>query len=660
MEKLMDNNKSSINPEPQKKSKGVKYPTIQTRLTIAFSILGILVVAAVILIQFNSFRTGLRNEIRQRLVSITRIAALQQDGDLLTKVSSGEDEYYQKINSVNLKIKDSDPDLIFVYTMRKNDQGIYFVVDANRPGDEDISAFGELYQEPGPTLLENFDTINQTIIEPDFYTDEYGTFLSAYAPIYSSAHENVGVLGIDMNASKVVAKENEFLRNSLVVLLVIIPIIIILGSVFGRVFASPLARLASETRKIGGGNFEMEELTNPGTSEVAELGTAFLLMTRKINELVNTLEDRVSERTAQLEQTNKRSEYRESLLQAVAEVASAIASISDMESLFPKIAEVISDRFGHYHVGIFLLDENKEFALLKAANSPGGRRMLERKHKLQVTNQGIVGFVAGSGEPRVALDTGSDAYFFKNIDLPKTRSELALPMKIGDQIIGVLDVQSDQPNAFSEDDIKTLGALANQVAVAIQNAKLFTETIDALNEAQSVYKKFIQTGWSYFMEQSAQIGYQFINNTVHPLTKPMERTEINEVLETGQLVADTRSENRVTIPTLAVPIKVRGQTIGVLDIRSTNPTREWESSDLSTAQTIADRLAFSLDNARLVGESQKRVARERAISDMTAKIGSSVEVRTILQQTVQELGKLIGNSEVVIQIGNENNNQVKE
>jgi two-component system sensor histidine kinase/response regulator len=240
----MENSESTISQSQKKEPKSAKYPTIQTRLTVAFTLLGIMVVAFVLFIQFNNFRGALRNEIRQRLTSITRIAALQQDGDLLTRIASGSDEYYQKMNSINLKIKDSDPDLVFVYTMRKNDEGIYFVVDANRPGDEDISAFGELYQEPGPALADNFDTMNQTIIEPEFYTDEYGTFLSAYAPIYSSTNENVGVLGIDINASNVVAKERVFLRNGLIILIAIIPVIYLLGVFIGRLLASPLAQLA--------------------------------------------------------------------------------------------------------------------------------------------------------------------------------------------------------------------------------------------------------------------------------------------------------------------------------------------------------------------------------------------------------------------------------
>ena len=157
----------------------IRQPSLLSLLTAVFIVSGLLISALIIAILYNNFKNELRQELRNRLVSITNIASLQQDGDALLKVSARDDEYYNLINERNLKVRESDPDLVFVYTMRKNAQGIYFVVDANQPGDEDISDFGQVYEEPGPTLAENFDTMSQTIIEPDFYTDEYGTFLSA-------------------------------------------------------------------------------------------------------------------------------------------------------------------------------------------------------------------------------------------------------------------------------------------------------------------------------------------------------------------------------------------------------------------------------------------------------------------------------------------------
>jgi GAF domain-containing protein len=137
--------------------------------------------------------------------------------------------------------------------------------------------------------------------------------------------------------------------------------------------------------------------------------------------------------------------------------------------------DLISKQFGFYHAGIFLLDERDEYAVLQAASSEGGRRMLERGHKLRVGEVGIVGHVASTGEPRVALDVGEDTAHFAHPDLPNTRSEMALPLKVQDRVIGVLDVQSTHEAAFSEDDVAVLQTMADQLATAIANARLFEQ-----------------------------------------------------------------------------------------------------------------------------------------------------------------------------------------
>jgi GAF domain-containing protein len=333
-------------------------------------------------------------------------------------------------------------------------------------------------------------------------------------------------------------------------------------------------------------------------------------------------------------------------------VTKAVTTIRDVNKLFTDITETISKQFGFYHVGIFLNDPMDEYSVLRASNSEGGKRMLAQGHRLKIGQVGIVGNVAASGKPRIALDIGEDATYFNNPNLPRTKSEMALPLKAGGKTFGVMDVQSTESGAFKPEDVDTLTILADQVSIAIENARLF-------NEAQTVIQKFVQTGWSQFMEKSTRLGIQYSNSLIQPLSKTLERPEITAVIESGEAVTDSTEGLKLAVPTIAVPVKVRGVTIGVIDVRSINPNRKWENTDIAAAQTIADRLAFALENARLIDESQKRVARERAISDMSAKIGSSVDVNVILQQTVQEIGKLIGNSEVVIQINKEPNKQVE-
>ena len=186
---------------------------------------------------------------------------------------------------------------------------------------------------------------------------------------------------------------------------------------------------------------------------------------------------------------NQRLERRTMQLQTAAEVGRSAAEIRELDTLLPKVTHLISDQFGFYHVGIFLLDEQKEYAVLRASNSKGGQRMLADNHRLRIGKEGMIGYVAKTQKPRIALDVGEDAVYFDNPHLGVTRSEIALPLIAGDELLGVLDVQSDQQAAFSQKDIAALQVLADQVALAIQNAYLFDEMQSLLHDLENRVEK---------------------------------------------------------------------------------------------------------------------------------------------------------------------------
>src|SRR5258706_1603519 len=197
---------------------------------------------------------------------------------------------------------------------------------------------------------------------------------------------------------------------------------------------------------------------------------------QQLTSLRDALELRVQERTAALEQ-------RAIQLQTVSSVARTIASVQDLNTLLPNITKLVSEQFGFYHSGIFLVDEASEFAVLRASNSEAGERMLDRQHKLRLDTNSFLGLGASPSESRIVLDVGIDSVYFNNPDLPQTRSEMALPLRVGGRVIGALDVQSTQPNAFAAGDIATLTTLADQVAIAIENARPFSEARVALSES---------------------------------------------------------------------------------------------------------------------------------------------------------------------------------
>jgi putative methionine-R-sulfoxide reductase with GAF domain len=214
----------------------------------------------------------------------------------------------------------------------------------------------------------------------------------------------------------------------------------------------------------------------------------------------------LEEADRRLQEALDREQRRADLLQTSAQVSRAIARVRDVDRLLSQLTGLISQHLGFYHVGIFLLDDTGRYAFLRAANSEGGQRMLARAHKLSVGSQGIVGYVTSTGQARIADDVGVDATYFDNPELSQTRSEMAIPLRIENDIIGALDVQSSEPAAFSQDDVNLTTVLADQIAVAIENARLFQRTQAALAEAQQSYRRYLKQEWDSFFRRATVDG----------------------------------------------------------------------------------------------------------------------------------------------------------
>ncbi len=361
-------------------------------------------------------------------------------------------------------------------------------------------------------------------------------------------------------------------------------------------------------------------------------------------ELQGALENRVAQRTSELVKVNRINERRARQFEAVAQVSTIISSIQEFETLIARITQVISEQFGHYHTGIFLLDETREFAVLRAANSSGGQKMLNRNHRLQVGQTGIVGYTTATGTSRIALDVGADAVFFDNPDLPDTRSEIALPLKIGSQIIGALDVQSEQENAFTTDDIAVLETLANQVSIAIQNTRTIEDARRSLAEAQSAYSESVQSAWKIFRPQTLGAGLQWSEAAIKPLEKSVQEAYIQNSFAKGITTIPSGATGK-----LAVPIRMRGQVIGVMSLNNNNNAK-WTEDDIDIAEAVAERLSLAIETATLLRTTQQRADIERITTDITSKISSSSRFDTILQTAAQELSKALGGSDVLVQI----------
>lgn len=349
------------------------------------------------------------------------------------------------------------------------------------------------------------------------------------------------------------------------------------------------------------------------------------------------LETTVQERTLEL---TRRTRY----LEVTAAIAREVTSVLELTALMNNVVNSISWQFDFYHTGLFLLDATGEWAELKAASSEGGRTMLARGHRLRVGQEGMVGYVSQRGESRIALDTGQDRVFFGNPDLPLTRSEATLPLRARGRVIGVLDVQSSAAGAFTQEDVAVLQTLADQVATAISNARLFQQVAESAEAERRTFSGLSAQAWAKLL--STQIGLGFVSHRqdVVPVedtwTPQMWTPQMKAALAKGEIVGDAEDA------ALAIPIKVRDRVIGVINGRKPDGSGQWTPEEIALMQTLAEQSALALESARLYQDTRLRAARERMIGEVTGRIRETLELEDVLRTAVREIRQALGADEL--------------
>lgn len=435
-------------------------------------------------------------------------------------------------------------------------------------------------------------------------------------------------------------------RNNIVFAVVIGLAVVFLGLFMAQTLAGPIARLTQTAEKISAGDIFAQAKVE-SRDEIGTLAGAFNNMTAQLREFITTLEQRVSARTLELETVNQQNTRRAAQFESIAQTARSMTTLQNLSSLLPRITELVSQQFGFYHVGIFLLDDKQEYAVLAAANSTGGQQMIKRGHKLKIGQVGIVGYAAGRGNARIALDTGLDATYFDNPELPDTRSEMALPLKLGKRVIGVLDVQSLDSSAFSNDDIASLTILADQVSIAIENTRQYEATLKTLEQTEATYRQYVQREWTRLAREENLTGYRYIAGSSSRLEAPVDLGDIKAVVTAGRIYQGDGEKTGAA--DFAVPVKLRGEVIGVLSISAAGKNR-WSDDDIDIVEAVAERLALSIENARLFQVTTNRAERERVVSEIASKISGNLRMDSLLRTTAQELSLAMNGSEVLIQL----------
>lgn len=309
-------------------------------------------------------------------------------------------------------------------------------------------------------------------------------------------------------------------------------------------------------------------------------------------------------------------------LRTASEIAQTISSIFDPQILMQQVSELLKTRFDLYYVGIFMIDDLHEYAILRYGTGEAGKRMLAARHKLAVGGYSMIGWATQTRKSRIALDVGDEAVHFDNPLLPETKSELALPILSGDKTLGAMSVQSKLSNGFDENDILIFQSVADNLAVALENANSFIRTQKAMEDIRVLNKAYVKQAWWDPMESTKQLKVDFENSQI------------------PQLPGMTKSYQ--------VPLKLRDEVIGQINLEIDGT--ELPKDQLDFLESVSSQTTIALENARLLEETQLAAGQEQKLNELTSQFSRASTIEEILKTAVMEFGKLPMVSEASISL----------
>ena len=506
------------------------------------------------------------------------------------------------------------------------ESGIAYIVDAHNqviahPDPAYSSELRDLSSTPPVAVMRQPEGDNITR-----YTDEDGEHWIAYT---QELDNGWGVV-VQQKTAEIQKPMQIFQVTSWGAIIIGIVLLGTLTSIAIRQAISPIKSLTDIAAVIANGDLS-HVVPVESEDEVGALAMAFNSMTEQLLELIGELEQRVSERTQSLEQ-------RSSQLQAAAEVSQAAASILDTEQLIQDMVDLIREHFKLYYVGLFLVDETREWIVLHAGTGLAGKGMLARQHKIK-SGEGMIGWSIANAQARIAQIAGDDAIRLATEELPETRAEAAIPLRSRGQVIGALSVQDTHSDAFDEAAISILQIMADQIGVAIDNAILFTESQRNLEAARRAYGEISLQAWQEIIRGRKDISYRSIS-------KETISTEIKPDIQAGETTIP-HSDKRHT---LAIPIKVRDTVIGMIDTYKPAQAGEWSSDEIDVIEDIVGQLSVALESARLYEETQQRAESERVIGEITSRMQETLNVETVLKTAVNDIYESLALEQITIQL----------
>jgi len=495
-------------------------------------------------------------------------------------------------------------------------------------------------------------------IIPQVYSDYVGV------PVLGSAQyfPDLGwTLVSEFYASEAFAPLNFLILFIVVASVLLIGLVAVLAYNFAGQISHPITQLTERANTFSAGDLSVDLGEIKGFGEINQLSSAFGTMTKQLAELVGGLESRIAARTADLE--------------TAADIASAANEVRDVEDLLSLTVNLVRDRFNFYYVQVYMVDNDHQYAVLKDGTGYVGRQLLVREHKLPLNGKSLVAEAIRSGKFSVVQDTSKDPNFLPNDLLPDTKSELTVPLRTKEAIIGALDIQHDEPNPFDETALQLFEALAEQLAVTFENVQLFADTQRRARELETVAQvsaeatsnlNLKQLLWTvsnltrknfglyhahvYLLDQNKEnlvlaagagdagremvdAGHSIPLNRENSLVARAARTKegviSNDVTQApdflpNPLLPDTRSE-------MAIPIIINDEVLGVLDVQA-DVTNRFNDEDVRVKTTLASQIAVAINNASLFEQSNKQAQELSIVAEVSARASTELDSEKLIQE----------------------------
>lgn len=467
-------------------------------------------------------------------------------------------------------------------------------------------------------------------VSADVYSTASGEIYRYFNVVSSLNGSLTLILVSEMNAdAPFFANGNLANAANVPLLIAVVALVALVAFTFERLFTLPLRQLEVAAKSAIAGDYD-QRLPLERDDEFGSAAVALRDLRQHLINTVNELETRIARRARDFEATQ--------------EISRVAAQQRDTQRLMDEVVDLIIEQFPSiYHAQVFLMDAEERFAMLRASTGEVGKALLSRGHRLAVGSVSVVGQAAAEGQVIITRNTESSQVHRPNVLLPDTRAELAIPLRVGARVIGVLDVQSKSSGSFTEDEIKVLQTMADQVAVAIENARLYEEAVSNLRAIRETSAEGTRRSWEEFVRQQqvqaliGSAGY----TTETDLTPLREQALHEDRAIIGELTA------RNTVP-VAVPMRLRGQLLGAVawELRA----QDFTEDKLLLAEELVARLTVSLDIARLFQQSQLAAERERVINEINTRLTSQTDIDEILQTAVREVGQALRAPNVTIQL----------